>query len=257
MEITYQREEFLSFLSQPVRSLKKTLENAEKESAQNSAAVKSRKVGRIFQELKALMKEPHAAIEIFPCQNDVGFWRVLLQGPDSSPYKEGTWLIYVCFPDEYPLYSPEVRFVTPIRHCNVNPYGKICHSIFTRNWTSDTTIKQVLDCVYGLLLYPETDDPLDTTLAMQFHSNPSAYESDIAKHVQKHAKSKNMTEWRAELTKDSEDEQELCKICYEKSTSIVLVPCGHMCTCEGCSAKVNECPVCRTGIKSRQAVFKS
>lgn len=50
----------------------------------------------------------------------------------------------------------------------MNPLGKVCHSIFTRNWTSDLTMSQVLSCVYGLLLTPETDDPLDSNLAMAF-----------------------------------------------------------------------------------------
>jgi len=255
-ENTVPKRRVPEFLNQPVQSLKKTLENAEKESANDSAAAKPHKVRRIFQELKTLMKDPHPCVEVFPCQNDVSFWRVLLQGPDSSPYQGGTWLIYVMFSDDYPLQSPEVRFVTPVKHCNVNPYGKICHSIFTRNWTSDTTMKQVLDCVYGIMLYPETDDPLDTNLAMQFHSNRPKYEADIAKHVHKHAKAKNMIEWRAELTKDDEDEQQLCKLCCTKSISTVFVPCGHMATCAECSDKVTECPLCRKPISTKQAVYK-
>lgn len=32
------------------------------------------------------------------------------------------------FPVEYPLLPPEMRFVTPILHCNINAHGKICKS---------------------------------------------------------------------------------------------------------------------------------
>ena len=39
----------------------------------------------------------------------------------------------VSFPPEYPLSPPEMRFITPILHCNVNSHGKICHSIFDSN----------------------------------------------------------------------------------------------------------------------------
>jgi ubiquitin-protein ligase len=63
-----------------------------------------------------------------------------------------------------------VRFVTPILHCNVNCYGKICHSIFGRNWTADTTIASIFENVYGLLLTPDIADPIDTNLAMDFHA---------------------------------------------------------------------------------------
>lgn len=66
----------------------------------------------------------------------------------------GGWVGCVC----------QARFVTPIRHCNVNPYGRVCHSVLGRDWTSDTRLSTVLCCLYGLLLNPDTSDPLDTDL---------------------------------------------------------------------------------------------
>lgn len=48
-----------------------------------------------------------------------------------------------------------------IYHCNVNSSGRICHSVFDRNYTTDTSIGIILSCLYGLLLEPEPDDPLD------------------------------------------------------------------------------------------------
>jgi ubiquitin-protein ligase len=51
-------------------------------------------------------------------------------------------------------------------HCNVNAHGKICHSIFDRNYSSDTAVGTLLEHVYGLLLTPDKDDPLDSTLAL-------------------------------------------------------------------------------------------
>jgi hypothetical protein len=43
----------------------------------------------------------------------------------------------------------QMRFVTPILHANVNCYGRICHSVLGRQWTSDTKLSTVLGCVYG------------------------------------------------------------------------------------------------------------
>ncbi len=51
-------------------------------------------------------------------------------------------------------------------HCNVNAHGKICHSIFDRNYSSDTAVGTLLEHVYGLLLTPDKDDPLDSSLAL-------------------------------------------------------------------------------------------
>jgi len=172
------------------------LQNAfDKES--KGKVIRSREREILFQ-MKKLIQEPHPSLEIFPCDMDIGFWRIILEGPTDTPYQNGVWLVYVLFPENYPSESPEVRFVTPIRHCNVNQYGKVCHSVFTRNWTSDTTIHQVLSCVYGLLLTPETDDPLDTDLALLYFTQRELYNSTISQHVKKHA-SKSREAWKTEF----------------------------------------------------------
>jgi len=247
-------------LREPVQSLQKTLQKAgnfENESNSNSNS-NSGRIRKILEALKKLMSNPHESIEVFPCQRNIGFWRILIKGPATSPYEGGTWLAYVSFPDDYPIQAPEIRFVTPIKHCNVNPYGKICHSIFTRNWTADTTVRMVLDCVYGLLLYPETDDPIDSNLAMIFFNNKINYEKGITEHVKKHAKAKSAAEWRAELLQDEDaDSSTLCKICMGFQHNIVFIPCGHLCCCENCSGKITHCPICRALIEKKQKIHST
>uniref|UniRef100_A0A8D3CAX5 UBC core domain-containing protein n=1 Tax=Scophthalmus maximus TaxID=52904 RepID=A0A8D3CAX5_SCOMX len=48
-----------------------------------------------------------------------------------------------------------------IYHCNINSVGRICHSIFDRSYNAHITMRDVFDAVYGLLIIPEPDDPLD------------------------------------------------------------------------------------------------
>ena len=57
------------------------------------------------------------------------------------------WLLYARFAEEYPERPPEIRFVTPIRHCNTNAHGRIGHSIFDRNYTTDTPMSTILASV--------------------------------------------------------------------------------------------------------------
>eukprot|EP01116_Phalansterium_solitarium_P023797 TRINITY_DN851_c0_g1_i5.p2 TRINITY_DN851_c0_g1~~TRINITY_DN851_c0_g1_i5.p2 ORF type:complete len:522 (-),score=161.57 TRINITY_DN851_c0_g1_i5:965-2530(-) len=178
-------------LSQASLSLELTLERGAPPVLSKRPDEASR-IRRIMQELRLLMSEPHPSVEVFPCESNIRFWRLLLKGPEESPYAGGVWLLYANFSEEYPLRAPEMRFVTPIKHSNVNHYGKICHSIFTRNWTSDTTMRAVSDLVYALMLHPETQDPLDTTLAMQYFEDPGVYEVSIAEHVARHATGKTM-----------------------------------------------------------------
>jgi len=118
---------------------------------------------------------------------------------EGCPYSGGTWLLYAQFPEDYPLHAPEMRFITPIRHGNINQYGKICHSIFSRNWSSDTTMQTVFQCVYGLMLNPDVDDPLDTNLALSYFSATGCYEASIMEYVKLHAMDKNRDDYRKQF----------------------------------------------------------
>lgn len=126
--------------------------------AQGKSTTTSR-TREILRQMKQLVDAPHPNIDIFPCEEDIGFWRGVLEGtfdlqplrvltqetpgwnsppviefqgahpcfvgPEETPYEGGAWEIYVKFPETFPVASPEVRFVTPIKHCNVNQYGTV------------------------------------------------------------------------------------------------------------------------------------
>lgn len=126
-------------------------------------------------------------IEMFVSTADVGVWKLIFRGPPSTPYNGGAWVAAVLFPQDFPRCAPEVRFLTPILHCNINSHGRVCHSIFTRNWSHDMPLARVFDCIYGLLLNPDFDDPLDSTLALAAHDDNGAYEARVIEHTKKHA----------------------------------------------------------------------
>ena len=135
---------------------------------------------RILRELSACVRKPHPSFDVFPCETQLDFWQLLLRGPESTPYVGGVFHLWLQFPADYPAEAPEVRFITPIHHCNINSHGKVCHSVFDRNWTTDTKVGDVLSCVYGLLLAPEPDDPLDSVLALQCLTHRAVYEAAAA-----------------------------------------------------------------------------
>jgi ubiquitin-protein ligase len=128
-------------------------------------------VKRIMREMKKVHADKHPAIDIFPSTEDVGFWRAIIEGPGGTPYRGGTFAVWIKFPSDYPQMPPEIRFVMPIIHCNINSQGRICHSIFDRNWSPDTTICTVMKLVYGLLLCADTSDPLDSDRALAFYDD--------------------------------------------------------------------------------------
>ena len=142
---------------------------------------------RVVHELRQLARDPHPSFTIFPDEQDVGFWKMLMVGPQGTPYEGGTFMLFARFPDNYPNEAPEMRFVTQMYHCNVNPEGRICHSIFDRNYSQNTSIRLILNCVYGLMLTPEPEDPLDSRLAEQFYNSREAYETNAKANTQQHA----------------------------------------------------------------------
>jgi ubiquitin-protein ligase len=70
-----------------------------------------------------------------------------MSGSDDSRYSEGTFMLYLHADEGYPTFAPKARFVTKIKHPNVNAHGRICHSIFNRDWTSNTSMSALLDTV--------------------------------------------------------------------------------------------------------------
>ncbi len=62
---------------------------------------------------------------MFPGEANIAFWQFLMCGPAETPYAGGVWLGYISFPANYPVTAPEMRFVTPLYHCNVNASGKV------------------------------------------------------------------------------------------------------------------------------------
>ena len=54
----------------------------------------------LLQELAHYACDPHEAFEIFPNENTMDFWQLII--------------------DKYPSKPPNIRFITPIYHCNIN-----------------------------------------------------------------------------------------------------------------------------------------
>ncbi|KAK0143774.1 putative bifunctional E2/E3 enzyme R795 [Merluccius polli] len=144
-------------------------------------------VKRVLEELKSLHCDPHPYFTIFPSESDFTFWKILMQGPPDTPYENGTFELYCEFGLDYPVKPPTIRFVTPVYHCNINNSGRICHNIFDRGYNAHIAMKEILDAIYGLLIAPESEDPLDSILAEQFLSSKEKYEQDAKDHTTKNA----------------------------------------------------------------------
>lgn len=58
-------------------------------------------------------------------------------------------------------------------------------------------------------------------------------------------------------TQSDEGQGTRCSICWVDPIKIIFLPCGHFCTCMKCSKLVEDCPVCRKKIITKQRVYVS
>ena len=154
---------------------------------------------RILRELAYLQTDPHPSFEVFPCSDAVDFWHLMLEAPELTPYKKGIFRLYVEFTKDYPNKAPNIRFITPIYHCNINSAGRICHKILDRFYSPAVRIKEILGHIYGLLLETTPDDPLDSYKATLLRTNKPEYDKEVRKFTQLRACNKTKRDVRIEI----------------------------------------------------------
>jgi hypothetical protein len=68
---------------------------------------------------------------------------------------------------------------------------------------------------------------------------------------------------RISLKNESCSTQDLCVVCHDQKPVMAVVPCGHLCLCEGCSSSCMEiygsrlCPLCRGNMQSTMKIYTS
>ena len=158
---------------------------------------------RIIKEYYELNKNPiiNCGITI-GLVNDGSFkdWRVSMQGPKDSPYRSGIFVLNVSFPDNYPNEPPEIYFITPIYHLNINPqapknegdeFDKLGHvSISTLNWWNPKyKMREVLHNIYSLFYFANPDSPYGIDRAREYIEDTNTFYEKAKYFTKKYAKS--------------------------------------------------------------------
>ncbi|KAF2463700.1 uncharacterized protein BDR25DRAFT_245013 [Lindgomyces ingoldianus] len=156
------------------------------------------RLSRIHSEIRNSAAKIHPHYDVYICEPNFGLWKIVMQGPPDSAYGAGIFVLYLDMGEEYPSFAPKARFVTPIYHPNINRHGRICHSILDRNWTVDTTNKDLIDTIYSLLLVPEFSDPINAVVTLNFHWDEVQFKEEAGKHITKHA-TKTRAQWKREI----------------------------------------------------------
>ena len=74
-------------------------------------------------------------------------------------YEGLTFKLSLKFPTSYPYESPQVTFITPCFHPNVDQYGNICLDILKEKWSAVYNVRTILLSIQSLLGGARTGTP--------------------------------------------------------------------------------------------------
>ena len=142
----------------------------------------------LLSEIRNLAANPQSSDDVYILGSNIGFWKVVLSSPTESAYATGMFVLYLDMGEIYPQSSSKSRLVTRISPPNIDLEGRICYSVFSRNYTVDITSKQVLSTVSDLLLIPRNSRTRSTHLWRSISTGIMLdSEEEGKKHMEKYA----------------------------------------------------------------------
>ena len=106
-------------------------------------------------------------------------------GPGDTSFAGGLFYLKIEFPKNYPYSGPEVRFVTPIYHVNVNhiaqpgcPLGHICLSTLNF-WNQEYRMRVVLTNIFALFYLGNAESPYGIDRQSEMLHTPDLFEKKI------------------------------------------------------------------------------
>jgi len=146
-------------------------------------------IKRIRKELKEFNENPLENCAAGPLSDeDIQTWQAAFLGPSNSPYEGGIFFLSIKFPNDYPFNPPDVKFVTPVYHCNINDSGFICLDIIkSHEWSPALTISSLLISIISLLTDPNPDSPLKGDIANLYNSDRKEHDKHAREQTKKYA----------------------------------------------------------------------
>ena len=153
----------------------------------------------ITQEFKQLERSPLINFGItvgLVDEDNVFHWKGTILGPKDTCYQNGLFHLKIDFPDDYPNSKPEIIFLTPIYHLNIqctqNPYQPLGHTCLNtiNNWKPNDSIIKVLPELFTLLLKNNPDSAYDdekNTRINEFNYNRDLFNKKAKYFTKKYA----------------------------------------------------------------------
>ncbi|MHA1753990.1 MAG: ubiquitin-conjugating enzyme family protein [Candidatus Odinarchaeia archaeon] len=137
---------------------------------------------RLAYEAQLLEKEEPS---FHPVKGDLTHWQGFIIG--NGLYSDGVFKIQIKLTRSYPFEPPEVKFLTPIWHPNIDLNGRICVGILGKDWTPTLNLVGVIETIRNLLNYPNPNDPLNRDAAVEMLKNIKKFKTKVKKYILKYA----------------------------------------------------------------------
>merc|ERR1712128_72106 len=115
-------------------------------------------------------------------------WKVTIDGPESTPYEGGKFVLQINFGAQYPFKAPIVKFLTKIYHPNVKgDTGEICNAIIADDWGPTLNVRHCVEVMKTMIEAPDVDNPFNEEVAKQLRDDPKEFEKAAIKCTKDHA----------------------------------------------------------------------
>uniref|UniRef100_A0A6B2EKJ4 Ubiquitin-conjugating enzyme E2 C n=1 Tax=Phlebotomus kandelakii TaxID=1109342 RepID=A0A6B2EKJ4_9DIPT len=139
---------------------------------------------RLQKELMKLMMGAEKGISAFPDGENIFKWVGTISGPDNTVYSGHKYRLQLEFTNSYPYSAPNVKFLTPCFHPNVDLSGVICLDILKDKWSALYDVRTILLSIQSLLGEPNTESPLNVQASMLW-STPVEYKKYLDEFYEK------------------------------------------------------------------------
>jgi len=193
---------------------------------------------RIITELRRINRSDDPTIRVYPTEKDITVWKILILGPDGSPYEKSWWYMIAKFGPEYPIEAPEIRFVQPPYHINISDEGKICLNVLSQDYLSNSTVHELLLSIKSLLMVPNPDSPIDSEKASLFKKDKAEFSNRIRQSIRTNSKPTS-NKWESEWEIDDNAQPD--------NFNEILIPLNYKCAMSG---EIMTEPVSSAGSKT-------
>lgn len=153
---------------------------------------------RMQKEIKLLLNDPPHGVSLNLSEDESAFSSLSsiearIEGPDGTVYSKGVFVMKIQIPERYPFQPPNVTFVTPIYHPNIDNGGRICLDILNLPpkgaWQPSLNIATVLRSIGLLLSEPNPDDGLMAEISREYKYNRQVFDINARSWTEKYGNS--------------------------------------------------------------------